>query len=92
LAAWKSVITDYDPNLEVPNGPQAVRWHWMWEQVNLDIRAFAIVAGCKQQDAKMLFERLKGLYLIYPNGAVNDYAAKYIQATILSKLGKSKKS
>jgi len=91
VVAWKSVVvtyrrpTDCDPEMS-----EAEKWVWMWEQVDFDLKAFAAVAGCQPQNVGTIFTRLKGLRLIYPDGTINNFAAKYLQAIIMAKLPKPK--
>lgn len=92
IVAWKSVVIQYSDSDPCEDGKsQAQQWEWMWSKVKFDERAFAIVAGVPAQDAGKLFQRLKGLRLIYPDGTVHALAAQYLQSIIMSKLPKPKK-
>jgi hypothetical protein len=90
VVAWKSVqLSVLNDGEEIgEDASSSEMWEWMWSKVNFGVQEFGVVAGCKGQDAHNLFVRLKGLRLIYPDGDINDYAAKYLQAIILSKLPK----
>jgi hypothetical protein len=86
LVAWKSVVVKYKEAGECPHKEEAAMWNWMWEYVEFDLAAFGTVAGAKSQDVSRMFQRLKGLRLIYPDGTMNKLAKQYLQTTIASKL------
>jgi hypothetical protein len=90
LVAWKSVAIKYKDNSECELKDEASRWDWMWNQVEYDVKKFGVVAGIAPQHAQQLLIRLQGLRLIYPDGTVNSFASKYLQAIIMSKLPKQK--
>lgn len=90
LIAWKSVKTTYKALSDCPHSDEVGRWEWMWEQVDFDMSRFGAVAGVKAQDTANLFQRLKGLRLIYPDGTINILAKQYLQAIILSKIKQRK--
>ena len=86
LVAWKSVVVKYREAGDCPHKEEAARWNWMWEYVDFDMTGFGTVAGAKSQDVSRMFQRLKGLRLIYPDGTMNKLAKQYLQTTIASKL------
>jgi hypothetical protein len=92
LVAWKSVVVSYREPASCEDDSEAAMWNWMWDQVEFDLSSFAVVAGCQPQHAGRLFTRLKGLRMIYPDGTINTFAAKYLQAIIMSKLPKAPKA
>ena len=92
IVAWKSVVISYKDAKDCEEQSESRQWEWMWSKVDFDIRSFGVVAGCRPQDVMNLFERLKGLRLIYPDGTINTFAKKYLQSVILSKLPKPPKS
>lgn len=99
LVAWKSVVVEYINEDDKDNpvrmtdasASEPKKWEWLWTQVKFDMQQFAVVAGCRMQDAGSLFNRLKGLRLIYPDSTINSLASKYLQSIIMSKLSKQKK-
>jgi len=91
VVAWKSVVIAFTDSEPCEETMESLQWNWMWSKVKFDIGGFATVAGVNPQNAGKLFERLRGLRLIYPDGTINDYAAKYLQAIIMSKIPKPKK-
>ena len=92
VVAWKTVCITYKkPDGDLPeDASPAQQWEWLWSQVDFDVRAFGVVAGCQPQASGNLFNRLKGLQLIYPDATINTWAAKYLQAIIMSKIPKPK--
>ena len=87
LVAWKSVEICYTDSEPCPDSMSDVqKWNWMWSKVQFDMSMFATVSGCKKHEASDLFQRLKGLRLIYPDGSVNSNAEQFIQALVVSKL------
>ena len=92
VVAWKSVVIQYsDNNPPCEGDSDAEQWEWMWSKVRFDLSSFAVVAGVPAQDAAKLFNRLKGLRLIYPDGTIHTFAAQYLQAVIMAKLPKASK-
>ena len=90
LVAWKSVPIVLNREQQCPHEDEAEKWNWLWEQVQYDLQSFQAVAGVKMQDVGGLLTRLKGLRLIYPDGTINDFARKFLQAQILAKLSRGK--
>ena len=90
ICAWKSVVISYKDMSDCNCDSESSQWEWMWANIEFDLTKFAIVAGCRQQDIKNIFIRLQGLRLIYPDGTINNYATKYLQAIIMAKLPKKK--
>lgn len=91
LVAWKSVVIRIYRNENCTLTSEAERWNWLWDCTEFSIADFGSVAGVKQCDASLLFQRLKGYRLIYPDGTINTWAIKFLQAHIMSKLPKAKK-
>lgn len=91
VVAWKSVEVHYKDNNPCEESSEAAQWNWMWTKISFDLQRYAIVAGIQPQNASRLFQRLCGLRLIYPDGAIHGFAAKYLQAVIMAKLPKPKK-
>lgn len=91
VVAWKSVVIQYTNAEECDDSlSDAEKWNWLWQKTDFDVQYFGRVAGCPPQNARSLFERLKGLRLIYPDGTVNQFATQYLQAQIMNKLPKDK--
>lgn len=90
LVAWKSVVIEYTDAGDCPEKIEAAQWNWMWTKVKFDMNAFGVVAGLRPQDVQNIFCRLAGLRLIYPDGTINVFAAKFLQAQIMAKLPKPK--
>ncbi len=90
IVAWKSVVISYTDAADCPYRDEASQWNWMWTKVKFDSQAFGVVAGLKPQDVQNVFQRLAGLRLIYPDGTINNFAAKFLQAIIMAKLPKQK--
>jgi hypothetical protein len=90
VVAWKSVVVSYSDNEPCEVEDEAAQWEWLWSKVKFDLRSFAVVAGVPPQNGGNLYQRLKGLRLIYPDGTIHNFAAKYLQAIIMAKLPKPK--
>lgn len=91
VVAWKSVRVKYKGSHQCSEKEDHLKWEWMWQQIEFDMRNFGVVAGVKPQDSQNLFNRLKGLRLIYPDGTVSDIATKYLVGLVMNKLPKPKK-
>jgi hypothetical protein len=92
VVAWKSVLVRYKKQSECTEQSDTAKWEWLWSNIEFDLSNFGLVAGVRGQDTNNLFFRLKGLRLIYPDGTINNFGARYLQAVIISKLPKQKKS
>lgn len=87
LVAWKSVIIQFENDGSQCEAKSDVEmWNWLWGQVDFDQNIFGTVAGLRTQDIGGVFNRLKGLKLIYPDGTINGMARRYLQSQILQKL------
>ena len=86
FSAWKAAKITFKKITTDPPDEERNRWDWLWDQVDVDYRAFGVVAGSKSQMAQDLFERLKGLRLIYPDGTVNSMAKSYINQIIMKQI------
>jgi hypothetical protein len=91
LIAWKSVLITYESNKDCNSNIEQEQWEWLWDNVKFDMQKFGIVSGCKPQNIRNVFDRLKGLRLIYPDGTINVLATSYLQSIIISKIPKRKK-
>jgi len=94
LVAWKSVVVTRkgENNTCDDDLSEAEMWQFIWEDVDFGLSSFGVVAGVQNQHVQRLFNRLKGLRLIYPDGSIHKIAAQYLQSLILAKLPKPKKS
>jgi len=88
LIAWKSVRITRLKESTCPAIMESDQWEWLWKNINFDLNSFAGVAGTRYQDASNLFNRLKGLRLIYPDGTINRVAKQYLQSVIVKILRK----
>jgi len=87
LVAWKSVSVRFkDAGAECEASSDVDKWNWLWEQVEFDQTIFGVVAGLRTQDIGAVFNRLKGLRLIYPDGTINNMARQFLQSQIMAKL------
>lgn len=91
LVAWKSVTITYASTVPCSATEELARWEWMWGCVDVDLNGFGVVAGCKGQESHVLFERLRGLRLIYPDGTICGHAKSLLSVMIMEKLSKGKK-
>lgn len=91
VVAWKSVVVKYKDNEPCTANSEAEQWNWMWSKVDFDLKTYATVAGIQPQYAGNLFQRLKGLRLIYPDGTIHNLASRFLQSIIMAKLPKQKK-
>lgn len=86
MIAWKSVRITYKASSDCKEKDSVGKWNWLWGQIEYDSQMFGVVAGAKAQDVGKLFERLKGLHLIYPDGTINRLAKQYLQSIIMAKI------
>jgi len=89
LLAWQSVTVERNMQDMCPENDERRQWQWLWAQVRFDAKRFALVAGVKEYEANVLLERLKALYLIYPDGTSNSIAKNYLKALVKAKLPKA---
>jgi len=89
--AWKSVGIHWnDPGAQCEETSDIEKWNWLWNQIVFNQSQFGVVAGIRTQDIGSLFERLKGLKLIYPDGTINGMARQFLQSQIMAKLSGNK--
>lgn len=86
--AWQSVITKYDPELECSYNTEKEQWKWLWDNTQVDYKHYAMVCGVKNYDIKEIVERLKCMYLIYPDGTCNNAGRALIRNIVKQKLPK----
>ena len=91
LVAWKSVHIQYSDCKECPETDEPSRWSWLWNRTEFDTTQFGVVAGCRAQDANLLFLRLKGLRLIYPDGTIHGHAKSFLSMMIMERLNRGVK-
>lgn len=92
IAAWQSVQIKYKVPCDCHSNEIVEQWEWLWNQVHFDLLSYAIICGVQQHEIHDLFMRLKGLRLLYPNGAVNNLARQYLQSVVLARLPKKRKA
>jgi hypothetical protein len=83
VVAWKSVTVQRSAKDLCEHVEEVARWNWLWTQVKYDQETFGTVAGLKPQDVNPVMTRLIGLRMIYPDGAINEFAKQYLQAIIM---------
>jgi hypothetical protein len=66
LVAWQNANIQYAGNL--------------WQGCNYDMEEVAKLSDLSIGDATGVFQRLKGLGLIYPDGTINSFANKFLIA------------
>lgn len=91
LSAWKSVKVEIVPKGECQEQSTLDKWNWLWDQTNVDLKTFGVVAGVQDYESKSLFMRLKGLRLIYPDGTVNRLAEQYLHTIVFNSMPKKRK-
>ena len=92
LVAWMSVKIEYVDMQDCDLKDEQAQWHWMWSRVKYDQNQFGIVAGLKRHEISDFVTRLIGLKLVYPDGTINALASSFLQAEIMAKIGKAKKT
>jgi len=91
VIAWKSVTISYSDDLEICESRDGnAQWNWLWSKVSFDKTRYQIVAGLKSQEVDNVFERLKGLKLIYPDGTIDLFAQQYLNSIIMKTIGTKK--
>ena len=87
VAAWKYVRCAINSELSLEAGKSDhERWEWLWKGVSFDMEDFRIKAGLKAQDAPMVFRRLSGCRMIYPDGSVDTFCQQYLNSVILKSI------
>jgi len=96
ISAWKYVKCSISSGLSIDNGKsEHERWEWLWSGVSFDMEDFRIKAGLKVQEAPLVFKRLSGCRMIYPDSSIDMYCQQYLNSVILKSLqagGGKKKS
>lgn len=54
-------------------------WDGLWDCVNIDLDALAVLADDVEPEARRQMERLKGLRLAYPDGTIQPLITKIIE-------------
>ena len=54
-------------------------WEALWDCVEVDVSAFAMLADVVEVEARKMLARLKGLRLVYPDGTVQEQVDKLIE-------------
>lgn len=57
-------------------------WEYIWQFCYFDREQFAVLCGVDIKESDKLFERIKMLKLIYPDGTVNDTANGVIKSIL----------
>ena len=63
--------------------PQADTWAALWDCVECDFVALALLADDEVVRARQMVERLKGLRLVYPDGSLQDLVTKVVTKRIM---------
>lgn len=92
VIAWKSIRIERVENGECPESDAGSKWDWLWKQVKFDLVLFGRIAGIPYQDTGNVFERLKWLRFIYPDGTVNTFAQQLLNSMLAAMLSKGKKA
>lgn len=90
IVAWRSVKIVYKAGTPCMEADNLQQWEWLWAQTDVDLQMFGIVSGVKMYEAGELFQRLKGLRLIYPDGEICKLAQQFLQTLVLKEMPKRK--
>lgn len=66
-----------------PMHPIDSSWTALWDCVTVDYKTIAMLADDELVKAQKMVERMKGMRLIYPDGALQELATKLITKRIL---------
>jgi hypothetical protein len=98
ILAWNSMPVKLDIEKDCPEdilNNRKLQWEWMWDSISYDIKRFSVIMSCKEYEVVPIVTRLRSLYLIYPDGTINEMAKKYLKGIVISKFlkqqGKKKK-
>jgi hypothetical protein len=47
-------------------------WEWLWDGCYFDLEDLAERSGLSEHDTRIAFRRLRGLWLIFPDGTLSD--------------------
>ena len=93
LIAWKNIQVklDFSNPKDIQN-----QLDFMWQFSRFDIKTFCGILQIEKTQAIGLINRLKNLYLIFPDGTVNNQAyavlMKFTQMELQKKTGLNKKN
>lgn len=82
VAAWSTFPSRWTgPAGEAPADP-ARRWEWLWRGCRVSFAALAVRSGVLPSVVPGKFALVKANRLIYPNGTVNEWADRILQAEV----------
>lgn len=82
IVAWQNIQIKRDEQGQPKDDSMDALWDWLWECVSFSMYDWRIMSGVKVQDADTMFQRLKGLKLIFPDGTAEDFATLYIRSVM----------
>lgn len=93
LVAWKNIKTDLDFSSPQDFSDES---KFIWQFCRFDLKSFCVILQIDAIEAKKLINRLKELYLIFPDGTVNQSAYKvmltYVSKDLAKKTGFEKRN
>lgn len=97
IVAWQTTPITFKPNIISSSGGNcvmcesddaSVKWEFLWNCIDFDMQYFIKNSGISSQQIQAVFDRLKGLRLIYPDGSIHRTAKQYLQVRMFSQLKK----
>jgi len=82
IVAWQNIKIKRDEQGQPIDDSMDALCDWLWECVSFDIDQWRIMSGLRVQDADTMFQRLKGLKLIFPDGTAEDFTTLYIRSVM----------
>jgi len=80
IVAWTNTPITRKEEGQPENDSEIALLSWLWDCIEYDEEHWRTMAGLKVQEATTVFQKLKGLRLIYPDGSAEDYATLYIRS------------
>jgi hypothetical protein len=82
IIAWQNIHVARKESTDPVNDSMNAIVDWLWETTDFDKDQWRIMSGFKVEEVDTIFQRLKGLKLIYPDGTVDDLVTLYLRSVV----------
>jgi hypothetical protein len=76
----------FTPDGSEPPEDRFKQWDWLWSQAKFDESELQTSVGTMY--IKPLMARAKAAYLIFPDGAIGDFALQFLKSKVVAALPK----
>ena len=86
VGAWHAVRISLVSRLSAvpsPDKPFSILWGWLWENVAIHTEDFPILFDLPEGRAEQVFQQAVSSRLVYPDGTIHSYAARFIAGKII---------